>query len=185
MRADVRQRCTSKDKAQVKKRMENKELPDELKEIWSIIINMESQVGDLGFALGWAEEHPDQIDVVKDFCHGAKNIEEIRSKIESLKDRIYELKIEAERLKMEFAERIATQRARARKNYAVFEDLDGGIPPKIHKYSCPYHQRWLNRGSKTTTWHPTYTIQEAREICKRIAPGKTPIEASCCMGARS
>jgi len=71
------------------------------------------------------------------------------------------------------------------KNYAVFEDLDGGIPPKIHKYSCTRHQRWLNKGSKTTTWHPTYTIQGARAICKRIALGKAPIEASCCMGARA
>ena len=95
--------------------MEDKEFPDELKEIFSIISNMESNVGELGFALSWAEKHPDQIDVVEDFCHGAKSIEEIRSKIESLKDRIYELEIEAERLKMEFAERIATQRARARR----------------------------------------------------------------------
>ena len=65
-------------------------------------------------------------------------------------------------------------------NYAVFEDLDGGEPPKIHKTSCGFYQRWLRNKTKTTTWYETYTIQEARAISKRIDPDKEPIEASCC-----
>lgn len=95
--------------------MEDIEIPEELKEVWRIISNMKFDVTDLEFALSWVEGHPDHIDDVEDFCHGAKSVEEIRSKIESLKDRIYELEIEANRLRLEFTEKIAMERLGVRR----------------------------------------------------------------------
>lgn len=99
--------------------METAEIPDELKEIWAIIANMEFNVFDLKFALNWIEEHPDHVDVVEDFCHGAKGAEQIRNKIESLENRIYELEIEANRLRLEFAEKIATERLIQRRSHRM------------------------------------------------------------------
>ncbi len=92
--------------------MEAIEIPDELKEIWRIIANMEFNVTELKFALSWVEEYPDHFGTVEEFCHGAKSIEEIQSKIESLENRLYELEIEADRLRLEFAEgRMSTSKA--------------------------------------------------------------------------
>jgi len=95
--------------------MEDIEIPGELKEIWAIISNMEFNVVELKFALSWAEDNPDQIDVVKEFCYGARTIDEIRNKIENLENRIYELKIEDEHLRLGFTGKIATERLRQRR----------------------------------------------------------------------
>ncbi len=90
--------------------MEDIEIPEELREIWTIISDTKFDVIELEFALSWAVEHPDQIDAVEKFCDGAKTIEEIKSKIESLKNRIYEFEIEANRLRLEFVEKMAMER---------------------------------------------------------------------------
>lgn len=92
--------------------IENVEIPDELKEIWRIIANMEFNVIELKFALSWVEEYPGHFGTVEEFCHGVKSIEEIRSKIEGLENRVRELEIEADRLRLEFAEeRMSTSKA--------------------------------------------------------------------------
>ncbi len=90
--------------------MEDKEIPEELKEIWNIISNMKFDIIELKFALSWIEDHPDRIDDVEEFSHGAKNAKEIKNKIRDFEDRIYELEIEANHLRRNFVEKITAQR---------------------------------------------------------------------------
>lgn len=66
--------------------------------------------------------------------------------------------------------------------YVVFEDYEKATGPKVHSTNCTYYQRWLQKKTKTTTWHGPYkTYEEAWLHCQRIAArtGKKPSKHSC------
>lgn len=65
---------------------------------------------------------------------------------------------------------LATERAKDRNKYVVFEDLERATGPKVHHADCFYYKRWLSNPSTTTTWLGPYESEEkAWEICKRLS----------------